>query len=116
MLFGIDLKAFIIEIVLTIIVLTISTILGIISDKLRKEKKTSNNLVNYLDIIANLMPELLVKYESIFRNGKGEDKKALVMNELTAYCIANKIDYTNEILSQAIDNYCKVSKQINRGK
>lgn len=116
MILGVELKEFIIEIVLSFFVITISTILGIISDKLRKEKKTSNNLVNYLDIISNLMPSLLQKYESIFRNGNGEQKKTLVMNELTAYCIDNKIDYTNEILSNAIDNYCKVSKTINRGK
>lgn len=106
----------IIYIIVAVIYVAMTIILGIVGDKFSKEKKVSTNLVNYIDIIANLMPDLLNKYEQIFRNGKGDEKKSLVMNELTAYCIEHKIDYTTDILSNAIDNYCKVSKQINKGK
>ena len=116
MILGIELKEFIIEVVLSVIVLAVSTVLGIMSDKYTKTKKTSYTLLNYIDIIESIMPDIMNKYETIFRNGNGDKKKELVMNELVAYCIEHKIDYSSDVLSDAVDNYCKVSKTINKGK
>ena len=116
MLFGYSIKELIGYIVAVIVTAIVTTVLGFIGSKYDKSKKTSYNLVNYIDIIQTIMPEIMNKYESIFRNGNGDKKKELVMNELTAYCIEHKIDYTNDVLSSAVDNYCKVSKTINKGK
>lgn len=100
----------------SLIITIITVIIGIIGDKYKKEKKTTNTTINWLNIIDTLMPELIVKYESIFTRGKGEDKKTLVLNELTKYCIDNNIDYNTDVLSKQIDNYVNLSKQINRGR
>lgn len=102
--------------VLSLIITVVTALVGVYTDKYKKERANTNNTINWLDIIDKLMPELIVKYESIFTRGKGEEKKTLVLNELIKYCIDNKITYNEEVLSGQIDNYVKLSKQINRGR
>ena len=99
-----------------LIVTVLTVVSGCMGTKASKEKKECNNAFNWLEIINNLMPQLIVKYESIFTRGKGEDKKTLVLNELIKYCIDNKIEYNEEVLSNQIDTYITISKQINRGR
>lgn len=116
MLFGYSTSEIIVIAIGIVLYIAISIILGIISAKYGKGKKTTFNLLSYIDIIESIMPDIMNKYETIFRNGNGEKKKELVMNELIKYCIDNKIDYSSDVLSDAVDNYCKVSKTINKGK
>lgn len=87
------------------LVVIVTTLAGIFGDKWTKEKKLSNKVTHYINIIEEILPSLIVKYEDIFPIGKGTEKETLVLNEIQKYCNDNKIEYNEELTKRAIENY-----------
>lgn len=98
-------------------ILVIGTIISsLFGAGFKKEKKTSNNVLNYLNIVCDVLPEAMKKYEAIFQKGNGEQKQTLVLNEIQKYCVDNKIQYNEPLVLDAISKLIDISKNINKGK
>lgn len=98
------------------LVVIVTTLAGIFGDKWTKEKKLSNKVTHYINIIEEILPSLIVKYEDIFPVGKGTEKETLVLNEIQKYCSDNGIEYNEELTKRAIENYINMmnKKRIKR--
>lgn len=90
------------------LVIVATTLASIFGDKYKKEKDLSTNITHYLNIIEEILPTLIEKYEDIFPKGKGTEKQTLVLNEVKKYCVDNKIAYNEDLVNKAIEQYIKM--------
>ena len=91
------------------------TLFSIFAAKYKKEKVITDNSLNYIDIILEKLPELMIKYENIFtQKGSGEKKLAVVETELKQYCMDNNIKFNELLFQNAITSIIKISKELNK--
>ncbi len=106
--------------VITLALFFISIIMSLIIFFLKKSKNQKmNELASKLESASDNMKTInsqilnnMMQVEK-FLEFTSEDKKKYVITKVVQYCIENNIEYTEQIIEEAIEIYIKFSKTVN---